>query len=159
VYTVSRHEKVVARQMNGNGVDHFLPLYKCVRRWKDRRKELELPLFPGYVFIRIAFQDRLRVQQLPGVLQIVSFNGKPAPLPDAEIEALRNGLSRNAWLEPHPYLTVGRRVRVRSGPMAGLVGVLVRKKEKFRVVLSVDLILQSVALEVDSADVEPVTST
>ena len=158
VHTVSRHEKVVARQMNGNGLDHFLPLYKSLRRWKDRRKELELPLFPGYVFARIAFQDRLRVQKLPGVLQIVSFNGKPAPVPENEIEALRNGLARNAWLEPHPYLKVGRRVRVRSGPMAGLTGVLVRKKEKFRVVLSVDLIMQSVALEVDGADVDLVTS-
>jgi transcription antitermination factor NusG len=159
VHTVSRHEKVVARQMNGNGLDHFLPLYKSARRWKDRRKELELPLFPGYVFVRIAFQDRLQVQKLRGVLQIVSFNGKPALVPENEIEALRNGLARNAELEPHPYLKVGRRVRVRSGPMAGVDGILVRRKEKFRVVLSVDLIMQSVALEVDGADVDPVTST
>jgi transcription antitermination factor NusG len=158
VYTVSRHEKVVARQMNGNGLDHFLPLYKSVRRWKDRRKELELPLFPGYVFVRIAFQDRLRVQKLTGVLQIVSFNGKPASLPENEIDALRNGLARNAWLEPHPYLKVGRRVRVRNGPMAGVDGILVRRKDKFRLVLSVDLIRQAVALEVDGADVEPMTS-
>jgi transcription antitermination factor NusG len=158
VHTVSRHEKVVARQMNGNGLDHFLPLYKSARCWKDRRKELELPLFPGYVFVRIAFQDRLRVQKLTGVLQIVSFNGKPALVPEIEIEALRNGLTRNAWLEPYPYLKVGRRVRVRSGPMAGVDGILVRRKEKFRVVLSVDLIMQSVALEVDGADVELVTS-
>lgn len=158
VCTVSRHEKVVARQMNGNGLDHFLPLYKSVRRWKDRRKELELPLFPGYVFVRIPLQDRLRVQKLTGVLQIVSFNGKPAPLPENEIEALRNGLNRNAWLEPHPYLKVGRRVRVRSGPMAGVDGILVRRKDKFRLVLSVDLIQQAVALEVDGADVEPMTS-
>jgi transcription antitermination factor NusG len=158
VYTVARHEKVVARQMSGTGLDHFLPLYKSVRRWKDRRKELELPLFPGYVFVRIAFQDRLRVQKLTGVLQIVSFSGKPAPLPENEIEALRSGLTRNAWLEPHPYLKVGRRVRVRSGPMAGVDGILVRKKDKFRLVLSVDLIQQSVALEVDGADVEPMAS-
>jgi transcription termination/antitermination protein NusG len=157
VYTVSRHEKVVARQMNGNGLDHFLPLYKSVRRWKDRRKELELPLFPGYVFVRIASQDRLRVQKLTGVLQIVSFNGRLAPLPEDEIEALRNGLARNAW-EPHPYLKVGRRVRVRSGPMAGVDGILVRRKDRFRLVLSVDLIRQAVALEVDGADVEPMTS-
>lgn len=144
--------------MNGNGLDHFLPLYKSVRRWKDRRKELELPLFPGYVFVRIAFQDRLRVQKLTGVLQIVSFNGKPAPLPENEIEALRESLARNAWLEPHPYLKAGRRVRVHSGPMAGVDGILVRRKDKFRLVLSVELIRQAVALEVDGADVEPMPS-
>jgi transcription antitermination factor NusG len=106
VCTISRHEKVVARQMCGNGLDHFLPLYKSVRRWKDRRKEVELPLFPGYVFVHIALRDRLCVQKLTGVLQIVSFNGRPAPLPENEIEALRSGLARNAWLEPHPYLKV-----------------------------------------------------
>jgi transcription antitermination factor NusG len=157
VCTVPRHEKVVARQMNGNELDHFLPLYKSVRRWKDRRKELELPLFPGYVFVHIAFRDRLRVQKLTGVLQIVSFNGRPAPVPENEIDALRNSLARNTWLEPHPYLKVGRRVRVRSGPMAGVDGILVRRKDKFRLVLSVDLIRQAVALEVDGADVEPMT--
>jgi transcription termination/antitermination protein NusG len=158
VCTVSRHEKVVARQMNGSGLDHFLPLYRSVRRWKDRRKELELPLFPGYIFVRIPLRDRLQVQKLTGVLQIVSFNGKPAPLPESEIEVLRNGLARNAWLEPHPYLKVGRRVRVRSGPMAGVDGILVRRKDKCRIVLSVELIRQAVALEVDSDDVEPVMS-
>lgn len=155
VCTLSRHEKVVARQMNGSGLDHFLPLYRSARRWKDRRKELELPLFPGYIFVRIPFRDRLHVQKLTGVLQIVSFNGKPAPLPESEIETLRNGLARNAWLEPHPYLKVGRRVRVRSGPMAGVDGILVRRKDQCRIVLSVELIRQAVALEVDSADVEP----
>jgi transcription antitermination factor NusG len=155
VHTVSRHEKVVARQMNGNGLDHFLPLYKSVRRWKDRRKELELPLFPGYVFARIAFHDRLRVQKLPGVLQIVSFNGKPAPVPENEIEALRNGLAGNAGLEPHPYLRRGRRVRVVRGPLANTEGILVRRKERFRLVLSVDLIMRSVMLEVDESEVEP----
>jgi transcription antitermination factor NusG len=158
VYTVPRHEKVVARQMDGSGVHNFLPLYRSVHRWKDRRKEVDLPLFPGYVFVQMAFRNRLQVQRLPGVVQIVSFNGKPAPLSEAEIEALRAGLARNACVEPHPYLKVGRRVRVRSGPMAGLCGILVRRKEKFRVVLSVDLIKQAIALEVDIADVEPAGS-
>jgi transcription antitermination factor NusG len=101
---------------------------------------------------------RMQVLRLPGVVQIVSFNGKPAPLQENEIETLRAGLTRNVWVEPHPYLKVGRRVRVRSGPMAGLSGILVRRKDKFRVVLSVDLIRQAVALEVDMADVEPAGS-
>jgi len=155
-YTAPRHEKRVAQQMLGYRIDCFLPLYKSIRRWKDRRKQLELALFPGYVFVRIELGDRLRVLGLPGVVQIVSFNGKPAPLPDAEIEALRSGLIKNAWIEPHPYLKIGRRVRLHSGPMAGVEGILVRRKDKFRVVLSIDLIMRSVAVEVDEADIEPV---
>jgi transcription antitermination factor NusG len=126
-----------------------------LRRWKDRRIQLELALFPGYVFVHIALRDRLQVLQLPGVVQLVSFGGKPAALPDAEIEALRNGLAGNLCAEPHPYLTVGRRVRVRAGSVAGLEGILLRRKQKFRVVLSIQLIQRSVAIEVDEADIEP----
>jgi len=155
-YTSPRHEKRVAQQMEGRQIHCFLPLYKSVRRWKDRRKQLELPLFPGYVFVHMALKDRLQVLQLPGVVQFVNFNGKPAPLPDAEIEALRNGLARNLCAEPHPYLKIGRRVRVHSGPIAGLEGILVRRKDKFRVVLSIHLIQRSVAVEVDEAEIEPV---
>lgn len=153
-YTSPRHEKSVAQQMEGNDLDCFLPLYKSVRRWKDRRKELELPLFPGYVFVHIALKDRLAVLKLPGVVQLVSFHGKPAALPDAEIEALRNGQAGSVRTLPHPYLRVGRRVRVHSGPMAGVEGILVRRKDKFRVVLSIHLIQRSVAVEVDEAEIE-----
>lgn len=142
--------------MERNQIDYFLPLYRSVRRWKDRRKELELPLFPGYVFVHTALKDRLRVLQLPGVVHFVSFHGKPAALPNFEIEALRNGLTGKMSAEPHPYLKVGRRVRVRSGPMAGLEGVLVRRKDKFRVVLSIHLIQRSVAVEVDEGEIEPI---
>jgi transcription antitermination factor NusG len=106
--------------------------------------------------VHIALRDRLQVLQLPGVVQLVSFGGKPAALPDAEIEALRNGLAGNLCAEPHPYLTVGRRVRVRAGSVAGLEGILLRRKQKFRVVLSIQLIQRSVAIEVDEADIEPV---
>jgi len=154
-YTSPRHEKKVAQQMEGSRIQCFLPLYRSVRRWKDRRKQLDLPLFPGYIFARFALRDRLQVLQLPGVVQLVGFSGKPAPLPDAEIESLRNGLTGNLRVEPHPYLQVGKRVRVHSGPMAGLEGILIRRKEKFRVVLSIHLIQRSVAVEVDEADVEP----
>jgi len=155
-YTNPRHEKRVAQQMERNRIDYFLPLYKSIRRWKDRRKELDLPLFPGYVFVHMALKDRLHVLQLPGVVHFVSFDGKPAPLPNSEIEALRNGLTSKTFAEPHPYLKVGRRVRVHSGPMAGLEGVLVRRKDKFRVVLSIHLIQRSVAVEVDQTEVEPI---
>ena len=153
--TSPRHEKSVAQQLEGNQVQYFLPLYQSLRRWKDRRKQIELPLFPGYIFVHVALKDRLQVLRLPGVLQFVGFGGKPAVLPDVEIESLREGLMRGLRAEPHPYLKVGRRVRVHSGPMSGMEGILVRRKEKFRVVLSIDLIQRSVAVEVDESEIEP----
>jgi len=155
VYTCPRHEKSVALQMERQQVPCFLPLYKSVRRWKDRQKQLELPLFPGYVFVQMALKDRLQVLQTSGVVQLVSVNGKPAILPDSEIDDLRNGLTANVSTQFHPYLSVGRRVRVHSGPLAGLEGILVRRKDKFRLVLSIHLIKRSVALEVSETDVEP----
>jgi transcription antitermination factor NusG len=151
----SRHEKQVAKQLEERRVSCFLPVYRSVRRWKDRRKELDLVLFPGYVFVHLDLKDRLRVLQVPSVVRFVSFNGYPAPLPDADIEALSNGLAKGVRAEPHPYLKVGRRVRVKYGPLAGTQGILVRRKDKFRIVLSIDLIMRSVAVEVDEADVEP----
>jgi len=154
-HVCSRHEKQVARQLEERRVDSFLPVYRSVRRWKDRRKELDLVLFPGYVFVHLDLKDRLRVLQIPSVVRFVSFNGHPAPLPDAEIEALVNGLAKGIRAEPHPYLKVGHRVRVKYGPLAGTQGILVRRKDKFRVVLSIDLIMRSVAVEVDEADVDP----
>jgi len=154
LYTCPRHEKVVAQQIERRSFRCFLPLYRSVRRWKDRRKELELALFPGYVFVRMALENRLQVLQLPGVVRLVSFNGQPAVLPAQEIEALQGRLSGVMRAEPHPYLRKGRRVRVRSGPMQGLEGILVRRKECCRVVFSIDLIMRSVAVEVDEADLE-----
>jgi transcription antitermination factor NusG len=151
----SRHEKQVARQLEERHVSCFLPVYRSVRRWKDRRKELELVLFPGYVFVHLDLKDRLRVLQIPSVARFVSFNGQPAALPDAEIEVLISGLAKGVRAEPHPYLKVGHRVRVKHGPLAGTQGILVRRKDKFRVVLSIDLIMRSVAVEVDESDVEP----
>jgi len=155
-YTYARHEKFVAKQLEVRGVEFFLPLYRSLRRWKDRRKELDLALFPGYVFVRIPLESRFRVLGLQGVVHLVSFRGKPAPLPGQEIEALRNGLTQQVYAEPHPYLQVGRKVRVEHGPLAGLQGFLVRKKDKFRLVVSLELIQRSISAEVDAADVEPV---
>jgi len=153
-YVTARHEKQVALQLERRGVECFLPLYRSVRRWKDRRKELDLPLFPSYVFVNIAIKDRLQVQCVPGVVQFVSFNGKPAPMAQNDIVSLRQGLSGIA-IEPHPLLTVGRRVRVHSGAMTGVEGILIRKKDKCRVVITIELIQRSVAMEVDEADIEP----
>jgi transcription antitermination factor NusG len=155
LYTCPRHEKRVAEQIEQRHISCFLPLYRSIRRWKDRRKELDLALFPGYVFVRITPQDRLRVLQLAGAVRFVSFNGQPVPLPASEMESLMSGLSSGVRAEPHPYLTVGRSVRVRSGPLAGAQGILIRRKDKFRVVLSLELIMRSVAVEVDESDIEP----
>jgi transcription antitermination factor NusG len=155
-YTCANHEKRVSEQLGVREVEHFLPLYSSVRRWKDRRVMLDLPLFPGYVFVRMAMRDRLQVQTVPGVARLVGFNKTPAALPDDEIDALRTSLGDAVRAEPHPYLTAGRRVRMRTGPLAGMEGVLLRRKGGFRLVISIDLIQRSVAVDADMADVEPI---
>ncbi|MBO0911132.1 MAG: UpxY family transcription antiterminator [Acidobacteria bacterium] len=155
-YTCSRHEKRVAEQLEERGIEHFLPLYRSVRRWKDRKKELELVLFPGYVFVRLDLAHRVRVLELPGVVRFVSFNGQPAALPGDDIDGLRSGLSHNLVAEHHPFLNVGRRVRVISGPLSGAQGILVRRRNDARLVISIEAIMRSVAVEVDATDVIPV---
>jgi transcription antitermination factor NusG len=155
VYTCAQHEKRVAAELGAREVEHFLPLYSSVRRWKDRRVTLDLPLFPGYVFARLALRNRLRVVQIPSVVRLVGFNGLPTALPDEEMEILRSGLCQSLGAEPHPFLTVGRRVLITSGPFAGLEGVLKRRKSGMRVVVTLDLIQRSVAVDVDIADVRP----
>ena len=154
-YTHARHEKKIAQQLAERGIEHFLPVYRSVRRWKDRRKELDLVLFPGYVFVHLSLTERLRVLQLPGVVKFVSFNAQPAPLPAAEIEALRNGLAQGVRAEHHPYLTVGRRVKVTHGPMSGAEGILLRAKNNCRIVISIDAITRSIAVEINEEDVTP----
>lgn len=153
-YTCARHEKHVRKQLEEKHIDCFLPLYRSVRRWKDRHKELELVLFPGYVFVHVRPEDHLCVLQTPSVVRFVSFSGRPSALDDSEIEALRNGVANGVCAEPYPYLKVGQKVRVNHGPLAGAEGILVRKKDKFRIVLSIDLIMRSVAVEVHAADLE-----
>jgi transcription antitermination factor NusG len=157
-YTCANHEKRVAAELGARDVVHFLPLYSSVRRWKDRRVQLELPLFPGYVFVRLALRDRMGVVQIPSVVRLVGFGGLPAALPDAEMEIMRSGLSQVLRAEPHPFLNVGRRVRIIGGPFAGLEGVLKRRKSSLRVVVSLELIQRSVAVDVDAADVQGVVS-
>lgn len=154
-YTCANHEKRVADLMRARELEHFLPLYTSVRRWKDRGMVLQMPLFPGYVFVRIALRDRLQVQQVPGVAWLVGFDATPAPLPDEEIQALRASLSTEARIEPHPYMTAGRRVRIKTGCLAGMEGVLLRRKGNFRVVISVELIRRSLAIDINECDLEP----
>lgn len=157
-YAVSvrpRHEKVVARHLEYQGLNCFLPVYRSVHRWKDRRKKLDMALFPGYLFVNVTPRDRLGVLRVPGVLRFVTFQGQPAAVPDSEIRALESSMSAGLRPQPHPYLHQGRRVRVKRGPLAHVEGIMIRRKERFRLVLSIDLIMRSVMLEVDEADVEP----
>ena len=155
VYTTPRREKHVSEILAERQIETFLPLYQTNRQWKNSRPAvLDLPLFPTYVFARITSQARGTVLGMPGVLSIVGSPREPWPLPDLEIEALRSGLLERK-IEPHPYLIVGERVRIKTGVMTGVEGVLVRKKNNFRVVLSLDTIMWSVAVEVDADDIEP----
>jgi transcription antitermination factor NusG len=154
VYTSANHEKRVAEQIARRSVESFLPQYAAVRRWKDRRVRLNLPLFPGYVFVRMRLRDRLSVLQIPSVVRLVGFNGSPTALPDDEVEALRNGLARKIRANPHPYLVVGRPVRIIHGPLTGFEGILVRRKNSVRVVVSFDLIRSSIAVDIDMADLQ-----
>jgi transcription antitermination factor NusG len=157
-YAVSvrpRHEKMVTRHLEHQGLNYFLPVYRSVRRWKDRRKELEMALFPGYVFVNLSLRDRSGVLRAPGVLRFVTFQGQPAAIENSEIRALESSLSSGLRPQPHPYLCQGKRVRVKRGPLEGAEGIMIRRKERFRLVLSIDLIMRSVMIEVDEADVEP----
>jgi transcription antitermination factor NusG len=157
-YAVSvrpRYEKLVTHHLRHRGLNCFLPLYRSVRRWRDRRKELDMALFPGYVFVNLNARDRLGVLRAPGVLRFVTFQGQPATVPESEIRALESSLSAGLRPQPHPYLRQGKKVRVKSGPLMDAEGIMVRRKDGFRLVLSVDLVMRSVMLEVDEGDVEP----
>jgi transcription antitermination factor NusG len=160
-YTCAQHEKSVATQLDARGLTHYLPLYKTLRRWSDRRKVVHLPLFAGYVFVRMELRNRLDVLQLPGVVRLVGFNAGPIPLEDGEIEGLRQALEEGVRAEPYPYLhlSIGRRVRIVAGPLAGREGVLKRWKGAVRVVLSLELIQSSILVDVDATSIEPVSSS
>jgi len=158
LYTRHQHEKVVAEMLEVKGLEVFLPLYESIRRWKDRNKTLSLPLFPCYVFVRATPGRRLQVVSTPGVHMVLSHGEHLATVPEAEIEAIRRTLEGSLRVEPHPFLKVGERVRVTRGTLEGVEGILVRKKSLFRLILSVNMLAQSVAVEIDAADVEPVAT-
>jgi transcription antitermination factor NusG len=154
--TYPRHEKRVHEDLMLRGVESFLPLYETVHRWKNGcRVRVELPLFPGYLFVRIDPTERFKALSLPGALSIVGSASGPWPLPDSEIVSLRTSLQSRKF-EPHPYLAVGQKVRIKSGPLADLTGFLVRQSGGYRVVLSVELIRQAAAVEVNADDVEAI---
>jgi transcription antitermination factor NusG len=156
LYTRYQHEKLVQQILNEKGFETFLPLYQATHRWKDRMRQLWLPLFPSYVFIRGGLDRRLDLVTTTGFHSIVSEGQRPGIVSQVEIDALRQLVETRLRVEPHPFLKVGDRVQVKSGPLAGFGGILVRKKNQYRLVLSVDLLQQSVAAEVDAHQVERV---
>ena len=158
LYTRHQHEKTVAEMLSTKGFEVFLPLYESVRRWKDRSKMLTLPLFPCYVFVRGGLDRRLQVVTTPGVHTILFHGEDVAIIPEDEIQAIRRVVEGPFRVEPHPFLKCGERVRVTRGSLEGVEGILVRKKNLYRLVLSVDMMAQSVAVEIDATDVEPATA-
>ena len=155
-YTYPRHEKSVADQLAHKSVEIFLPTIQKTSHWKDRRVTLELPLFAGYVFARIPANERVKVLSTPSVIRLLSCRGIPVPVEDGEIEAVRLCVSRGATLQPHRFMAVGDRVRVREGAFEGLEGVVVRYNNGCKLVISIGLIHQSVALEIDADSLEHV---
>jgi transcription antitermination factor NusG len=156
IYTCANHERKIADQLANRGIEHFLPQYESVRRWKDRKVRLQVPLFPGYLFVHLALQNRVGVLQVPGVVRFVGFDGRAIPVSEEDLARVREFFKQGLRAEPHPFLTVGRRVRVERGPLAGMQGILVRRKNKVRFVVSVELIMRSVSVEMDEADLEPI---
>ncbi len=156
VYTYPRHEKKVFEQLVLREIESFLPYYRALHKWRNGcRVEVQVPLFPGYLFVRIRLHEQLRVLQVPNLVNLIGFGGSPVALPTEDIEALRAVLS-TLKAEPHPFLKVGDRVRIKSGCLAGIEGILLRKGTGFRFVLNVDLIMQAASVEMSAEDVEPI---
>jgi len=154
LYTRHQHEKTIAWALRSKGFETFLPLYTTIRRRKDRSKRLSLPLFPCYVFLRGDLRRRLDIVTIPGVHNIVSTGCQPAGISEAEIDPIRQMVASRMGVEPHPFMRYGDRVRIKSGPLEGLEGILVRKKSQFRLVVSIEMLQKSVAVEVDASMVE-----
>ena len=157
LYTRARHEKQVDRRLEERGLESFLPLLKVLSRWKDRKKMVQMPLFPGYLFVRIAENQILQVLGVRGVVRILGPDlRKPSEVPESQIQAIRTLTENGAKVDPYPYLKVGRLVRVKYGPLKGLEGLLVKKQKRQKLVISVDVLGRSVATEISAADVEPI---
>jgi len=152
-YTLPRHEKVVSEQLTQHHLDSYLPLYSAVREWNGRRATVQLPLFPGYLFVRMRLGDKSRILSRPGIVRLVSFNSTPAILTDEEIETLRFSLA--GWIAtPYPFLMMGTKVRIKCGPFAGLEGKILRRKGKTSLLVTLDLIQSSMLLEVKADHAE-----
>ena len=151
----TRFEKVVARNLRGKGYEEFLPLYRRISRWSDRTKEIELPLFPGYVFCKFNPNNRLPVLMVPGVNTVVSAGKNFVPVKESDLDGVRAVLKSNSYFEPWPFLEAGQRVRVEHGPFAGTEGIVITFKNTWRLVISVNILRRSVAVEIDRDCLEP----
>ncbi len=156
IRTRSRHEKLVNQQLSSRGIEAFLPLINRRRRWKDRWKTVGFPLFPGYCFGRFPYEQRLAVLTAIGVVEILGINGHATPVPDQEIEAVRQLVTSTLPFDPHPYLKEGMTVEVVRGPLEGMRGILIRKGRHARLVIAVHLIRQAASVELYAEDVQPV---
>ena|ERR1700681_646819 len=154
LFTRHQHEKSVAFALSNKNHEAYLPLYRSVRRWQDRAKQLWLPLFPCYVFIREGMDRQLQILTTPGVIHIVKWGGRPAVVPQSQVVAIRQIIESGLIVETHPYLKCGDRVRVKTGPLMGLDGILTRKKGVARLVVSMEMLGRSAAVEIDELNVE-----
>lgn len=153
--TKSRHEKLVRDQLDKQGIEPLLPTVKRLSQWKDRKKEIEVPLFSGYCFVRFSQKEKTPVQQTTGVVEIVGSGSRPESIPEQEIEALRRLMTSVLPYDPHPYLHEGMKVEVVRGPLQGVLGILMRKEKRHRLVIGVHLIQQAASVEIDVDDVLP----
>jgi transcription antitermination factor NusG len=151
--TKSRHEKLVRDQLDKQGIQPLLPTVKRLSQWKDRKKEIEVPLFSGYCFVRFSQQEKTPIQKIAGVVEIVGSGSRPESIPEQEIDALRRLMTCVLPYDPHPYLHEGMQVEVVRGPLQGVQGILLRKEKKHRLVIGVQVIQQAAAVEIDANDV------
>ncbi len=158
LYTRSRFEKKMLSELTDRGIEVFLPMREVLSRWKDRKKRIWIPLFPGYIFVNHVDtpENRFRILNIAGAVRFVGFEGHANPIPEEQILSVRRFLEASIAIDPYPYVQVGAHVEVIAGPLKGIRGILVEKRGKFRFVIQVDLIRQAVSVEIDAADVRPV---
>ena len=158
LYTRSRFEKKMLTELTDRDIEVFLPMREVLSRWKDRRKRIWIPLFPGYIFINHVDtpENRYRILNMPGAVRFVGFEGRANPIPEEQVEYVRRFLEASIAVDPYPYMQVGSRVEVIAGPLKGIQGILVEKRGRFRFVIQVDLIRQAVSAEIDASDVRPI---
>ena len=154
-----RHEKAVADQLQAKALESYLPLYRARRRWTDRTKTIDLPLFSRYVFCRFNFEARLKVISVSSIVSIVGFGGKPCPIPDHEIETIQSIVGSGLPVSPWPFLRIGQRVRVTQGALEGLEGILARKKSGYRVIVNMEMLNRAVAVEIEQDLVRAVSGS
>jgi transcription antitermination factor NusG len=157
LFVRSNQEKRIAQQLAGRDIEHFLPCYKLMSQWKDRRVKLEIPLFPGYLFVRLPFLERLKVLTVPNVVSLVGTKTAPSPISEEEIDWIRRGIGHGT-AAPHSYLKVGQRVRVTQGALCGLQGILLRTQNNTRIAVSVESISRAFTVEIDPDCVQPLES-